>query len=354
VVHAAERVYFGTYTKQGEGIYTALFDQETGTFSLPELAARATNPTYLALAPDGRTLYAAIEHQGGAVAAFHVGPDGKLIPLNEQSSQGAGACHLTLDPSGQNLFVANYSSGSISQLPVQANGALGDATKVIAFSGSGPHQTRQSKAYSHFVGVQGRRLYSCDLGSDKVWCFQWPGLEPADPPFASLPPGSGPRHMAFSPNGRFAYVNGELGLTVSSFAIAPNGALHRLETVPVLPEGVGHPEDTTSAIVLDPTGRWLLVPTRRHDSISVFEVREDGRLRRTSTVPSIVKTPRSIAFSPNGKWLIAAGQTDNVALTFAFDPTNGQLTPTQSMITVPSPVCVLFDSQIQLGTKPSF
>ncbi len=343
--------YLGTYTKPGksEGIYFGRLDTETGRLGPVVLAGKAVNPSYVALSPDGRHLYSTTEENGGAVAAFAVSADGRLTLLNTSATGGTGTCHVWVDAAGRNVLSADYSSGTVASMPVKADGSLGERTGFAKLEGSGPDPKRQARAYAHgiYSGLADKYAYVCDLGSDKVWTFRFDAargaLTPAAPPFASVPPGGGPRHLALHPSGNFAYVNNEMGLTVTAFARdAATGALTALETVPTLPAGTDTVGVTTAEIFCHPTGKWLYVSNRGHDSIATYSIAADGRLHFLEAAPAQVKVPRGFAIDPNGRWLITAGQDDHKIAVLKIDSATGRLTPTGHTAEVGSPVCVLF------------
>ncbi len=343
--------YIGTYTGPGkaDGILFSRLNTETGALAPAELAVAATNPSFLAVSPNGKTLYAALENKPSAVAAaFRIEPDGKLILINEQSTEGAGACHVWVGAG--HVFISNYSTGSIICYPIQEGGGLGGRTDFVAFTGSGPNPARQNKPHAHgmITDPEGKFAYACDLGTDKVWSFRFDSstgkLAPATPPAGQVPPGGGPRHMALSRDGKFLYVNNEMGLSVTVFSRnAHSGALTELQTLRTLPSDV--PDDgavKTSEIALHPNGKWLYVSNRTHDSITVYETGADGRLSLVEIAPSQTQVPRGFAIDPTGKWLVVAGQKDNTVTSLRIDPTTGKLTPSGHRIAAATPVCIAF------------
>ncbi len=343
--------YLGTYTKPGqsEGIYVGTLDTATGKLGPLTLAAKATSPSFVALSPDGRFLYAAMEAGGGAVGAFAVGPDGKLAQLNQQPSGGGGACHVWVDATGKTVLVANYGGGSIAAFPVQPDGSLGQRTAFAQFEGSGPVAKRQEKPHGHsvYTDAANKFVYSCDLGTDKVWIFQFDPakstLTPAEPAFATVPPGGGPRHLAIHPNGKFAYANNELSMSVTAFSRdAETGAMKELQTLSTLPEGTPTKGVSTAEIFCHPSGKWLYVSNRGHDTIATYAIADDGQLTWIEAAPAQVKVPRGFAIDPTGQWLIAAGQDDHKIAVLKIDPATGKLTPTDQTAQVGAPVCVLF------------
>lgn len=343
--------YLGTYTRPGksQGIYSGTLDTATGRLGPVTLAAEAKSPSFLALSPDGRFLYAAMESGGGSVGAFAVGADGKLGALGERPSGGAGACHVWVDATGRTVLVANYGGGSIAAFPVKADGSLGERTAFVQFQGSGPNARRQEKPHGHaiYTDAANRFVYACDLGTDKVWIFKFDpaksALAPAEPAFASVPPGGGPRHLAFHPSGKFAYVNNEMTMTVTAFARdAATGALKELHTVGTLPEGARTEGASTAEIFCHPGGKWLYVSNRGHDSIATYAIGADGRLTWIEAAPAGVKVPRGFGIDPTGQWMIVGGQDDDRIAVLKLDAATGRLSATEQSAAVGSPVCVVF------------
>ncbi|HUT88209.1 MAG TPA: lactonase family protein [Thermoguttaceae bacterium] len=349
-------VYVGTYTGgDSRGIYRCRLDLGTGTLRSLELAAETLNPSFLALHPSGRFLYAVGEignfggGKTGAVSAFRIEPkSGKLTPLNQQPSRGTGPCHLTVDRTGRNVLVANYGSGSVACLPIGDDGRLGDATSFVQHEGSSVNPQRQQGPHAHVVELDAanRFAFVADLGLDKILIYRLNAdrgqLTPNDPPSAAVAPGAGPRHFAFHPTGRFAYVINEIDSTVTAFGYdAQRGALEPLETVPTLPEGFTG-KSTTAEIVVHPSGRFLYGSNRGHDSLVIFAVdARTGKLRYVGHEPTQGKAPRNFAIDPSGDYLLAANQgTDNVVV-FRIDANTGELRPTGHSLEVPKPVCLV-------------
>ena len=345
---AVEPFYLGTMTgKSGsKGIYYGTLDPETGKLGPVTLAAQAKDPGFLALAPDKKFLVAALDQ---SVGSFQVEPGGKLKALNEEPSGGDGSCHVSLDSRGGVAFVANYGGGSIAAFDVAENGVIGKRFALVPFTGSGPDPVRQKRPFAHsiYADPADKFVYACDLGTDSVWIFKLDPsastLTPANPPSAKVPPGSGPRHLAFSPDGRLIYVVNEMGVSVTTFARdLVSGALTPRDTVSALFPGKATGHDTAAEICLQPSGRWLYASVRGCDVIAVFAVGPDGSLKLIQNVPSVAKFPRSIAVDPSGRWLISAGQNDSRIAVLAIDPATGLLTPTDQTALVGSPICVLF------------
>ena len=343
--------YIGTYTKPGksEGVYVSRLDTGTGKLGAVELAGKAASPSFVALSPDGKHLYAAIEDGGGSVGAFAVGAGGKLTALNQQPAGGGGTCHIWVDATGRNVLAANYGGGSIVCFKTNADGSLGARSAFVQFEGTGPDKRRQEKPHAHaiYTDPANQFVYACDLGTDSVWTFRFDAekgtLTPAEPAAAKVPPGGGPRHLAIHPNGKFAYVNNEMTLSVTAFSRDPaSGALTAMHTLPTLPEGTPTAGVSTAEIFCHPTGKWLYASNRGHDSIAVYAIAADGKLAWIETAPAQVKVPRGFGIDPTGKWLVAAGQGDDKIAVLKIDPATGKLTPNGSTAEVGAPVCILF------------
>ncbi len=341
--------YIGTYSGAGKqtGILLSTLDSKSGAITEPRTVAELENPSFLAIPPDGKFLYAAIEHEGGAVAAFRIREDHSLVPLNTKSSRGKGACHVWAD--GAHVVVSNYSSGNVNCFPVLPDGSLGDATADVSFSGSGPDAKRQQKPYAHaaITTPDGRFVYVCDLGTDHVWIFRLDPdsgkLIPAEPDKGSVPPGGGPRHLALSPKGDFLYVNNEMGLSISAFARDyQTGALKLIQTIPTLPGEAVREGATTSALAIHPSGRWLYVSNRGHNSISVYDILADGTLRFSQNSPSTADMPREFSIDPSGTWLLVAGQKDGVLVPMRINATDGTIIPAGRLQTNSIPVSLAF------------
>ena len=347
------RFYLGTYTKgptDGQGIYLGTIDTKTGKLGPISLAVTAENPSFVALSTDGKYAYAAMEGSSGLVGAYAVQPDGTLKFLNSQPASGKGTCHVSVDTAGKHVFAANYSSGDIVIFPVQADGSLGAQTDFKAFAGSGPDTGRQKGPHAHFIQADpaGQFVYACDLGTDKIWIFALDAakgtLTPTDPPSASVPPGGGPRHLAFDPKAKFAYVNNEMGLSVTAFSRdEKTGQLTPLQTVPTIPADTAHTANvSTSEIVCHPSGKWLYVSNRVANTIAVYSLGKDGGLSLIQEAPALVQIPRGMALDPTGHWLVTAGQNNGRLAVLKVNQKTGLLSATDSSAEVPAPVSVVF------------
>jgi 6-phosphogluconolactonase len=343
-------VYIGTYTgPQSKGIYALRFDASTGKVDPPVLAGELNRPSYLTIHPNRRYLYAVSEAGNSTVTAFEINSKtGVLTLLNTVSAKGSSACHLVVDQTGKSMVVANYGNGGVAMFRVGADGRLSESTQQIQHSGTGPDRNRQRGPHAHgvYLSPDNRFVFVPDLGVDKIFGYR---LDPAqatltanDPPFAEVPPGSGPRHFAFHPNGKFAYSVNEMKSSVTAFSYdKAKGALTSLGTFANLPEdftGV----DNSAEIDVDPAGKFVYASNRGHDSITIYKIGGKGTLTTVDRVPTQGKTPRGFKIDPTGRYLIAANQDSNSIVVFKRNPSTGKLTPTGQTFTVGSPVCVVF------------
>ena len=348
----AFRVYFGTQAKGEQcGIYMALFDTQAGTLGEAIRVSDSVRPGFIVIHPDGKHLYAteatgsAPAGESGFVSAYRIEADGMLTDLNTQPSGGLGPCHISLDPAGKYLLVANYRGGSCAVLPILPNRTLGQPTSIRRHSGSGPNLKRQEKAHAHSFTCDpsGQFALAADLGLDQILIYRLKSgsLTPADPPFALTAPGAGPRHLTFDASGRFVYACMELNGTVSVYAYE-SGTLREIQTLPTLPDDFSG-ANTTSEVCLTPDGRFLYVGNRGHESLAIFEVStETGKLTALGHEPTRGKHPRHFNIDPTGQFLIAANaHTDNVVV-FRIDKETGQLEFTGSEIRVPAATCIQF------------
>lgn len=350
-------MYVGTYTVRGsKGIYAYRYDTVSGKIEDLGLAAETPSPSFVVVHPNRKFLYAVNEthdYQGqpsGIVSAFSIDEKtGKLTLLNQVASRGEDPCHISLDHTGKFVLVANYTGGNISVYPVQEGGRLGEASEFIQHHGSGPNHERQEKAHAHWIDLSAdnRFALNADLGMDEIFVYRFDAskgkLAPNDPPFAKVAPGAGPRHMAFHPNGRFAYVIDELNSTVTAFSYnAKAGMLRQLQSVSTLPKNFTG-ENSTAEVAVHPNGKFLYASNRGHDSLAVFAIDPArGTLKFVEHVSVKGKTPRHFEIDPTGKRLIVANQESDNIVEFAIDQATGKLTPTGVEIKVPAPVCIKF------------
>jgi 6-phosphogluconolactonase len=350
--------YFGTYTgAKSKGIYAASFDAASGQLGAPELAVETKSPSFLAVHPNERFLYAVGEgttlegKRSGAVSAFALDkPSGKLSLLNQQPSGGLGPCHLSLDSKGRCLLVANYGGGSVALLPVRKDGSLGEPVSTIQHVGSSVNPQRQAGPHAHFItpSPDDRFALCSDLGLDQVLVYRLDSkramLVANDPPFVSVKPGAGPRHLAFLPNGKSGFVINEMASSITAFAYdAKRGMLTERQTVSTLP--AGHPGTSTSCaeVAVHPSGKFVYGSNRGHDSIVAFAVNaKSGGLNYVAHEPTGGKTPRHFAIDPTGQWLLAENQASDNVVVFRIDLQSGRLSSTGQTVEVPSPVCAVF------------
>jgi 6-phosphogluconolactonase len=351
-------VYVGAYTGPGraEGISVFQMNGSTGALAHVQTLAGIENPSFLALHPQRPYLYAVNEvasyqgQPGGAVSAFGVDTaTGRLSLLNQQASHGTLPCHLSLDPSGAFVLVANYGSGSLAVLPVQEDGRLGPATDVVQHAGRGPHPRRQEGPHAHFITPDpaGAFILACDLGIDRIMIYRLDHaqgkLVANEIPYGQVSSGAGPRHLAFHPSGRYAYVINELDSTVSAFAYdGARGALQVIQTVSTLPPDF-HGANTCAHVLVHGGGRFLYGSNRGHDSIAIFAIDQDtGRLSPVGHEPTRGRTPRNFNVDPSGAFLLAANQNSNSIVTFRIDPVSGRLAAAGPVTESPAPVCIQF------------
>ena len=349
-------VYIGTYTgPKSKGIYAYRYDAAAFKLDAIGLVGEMVRPSFLTLHPNGRFLYAVSElgndgRENGSITAFRIDRNsGALTALNTVSSGGGGACHLVVDKTGKSLLVANYGTGSVAAFAVNPDGRLSGPTTLMQHSGASVDRRRQGGPHAHAVvlSADNRFVFVPDLGLDRIFSYRLDPatahLTPNDPPFVAVKPGSGPRHFAFSPGGRFAYSVHEMGSMVTAFAYeAASGKLTQLQTISTLPADF-HGEDNSAEIEVDAKGRFLYASNRGHDSIAVFAIEPKlGTLSVVENVATQGRTPRNFKIDPTGRYLFAANQDSNNIVIFSIDPETGRLAPTGQVLQVQSPVCVLF------------
>lgn len=375
-------VYFGTYTgfkyvhhskpfgigqSHSKGIYVSRFNSETGKLSPPELAAPIINPSFLAIRPDHRFLYAVAEDpqsvgppldHASYVSAFAIEPgSGKLRLLNTLPTGGTSTCFLSLDKTGRYVFLANFGSGSISVLRVRPDGSLGEETAFIQDLGHSINPSIQAGPHPHsiLVSPDNRHVIVSDLGLDKVFIYNFDAatgrLSPPDAPFVSIRPGAGPRHFVFAPSGRFGYQLSEMGALVSVFSWnAAQGTLTPVQDMSTTPSDF-HGSTHSAEIEISPDGRFLYESNRRTvsefvrgpETIGVFAIDPStGRLTEVQQILSGGAMPRSFALDPTGAWLLAANEWTNNIVVFRVDKTTGKLTRSGDSIDVDTPVCIQF------------
>lgn len=352
-----DRLFIGTYTtgeSPSQGVYTTLFDSQAGTLTKPELAAESINPSFLAIHPKEPFLFAVNEVSEGpgrgnaAVSAFRIASHGQLELINQQESLGGAPCHCNVDATGRFLLVANYVGGNIVVFPIQSDGALGQPTCNIQHTGSSVNAARQLGPHAHSINLSSdnRFAYAADLGIDQVRIYRFDAARGLLTPAAgtdsvSAPPGGGPRHFSIHPSGNFAYTNNELTTEVTVFQRdAENGSLVSIQNISTIPKDFDGRRSTAECLV-HPTGRFLYVSNRGHDSIAIFSI--DGRTGKLTPV-AVTHTggqePRNFFIHPDGKWLLAENQNSDTVNVFSINLNTGAITPTSNTIQVGRPVCI--------------
>ncbi len=353
----AARFYVGTYTgTTSKGIYQGWLDVPTGGLRTDIAANNVTNPSFLVVTPSGRFLYAVNEvekyngAEQGSVSAFAVNESsGALKFLNTQASGGRGPCHIALDRGGNHVFVANYTSGTAAAFPMLKDGGLAPASSIVTHHGSGPNHDRQEGPHAHCVAVSldNRFVIVADLGIDRLMVYAFDAkngtLTPAAHPFVEMVPGSGPRHIAFHPDGKNLYVITELTSTVVLLSYdASTGRMEPRQTVSTLPSEF-HGENTAAEVCTDARGRFLYCSNRGHDSIAVFRIDPASRhLTLVQHQSSLGRNPRNFALDPSGSFLVAANQRSDSIVSFSIDGEHGKLTPAGQMMKIAQPVCIQF------------
>jgi len=353
-----ELLYVGTYTDDGrpDGIALVRIDRRSGQLRLVGSVASGANPSFLAIHPTGRVLYAVNEveqYNGratGAVSAFAIAGDtGALTKLGEEPSEGGAPCFVSVDGSGRAVLIANYVGGSVALLPIQSDGVLAPATSVVKHAGSGPNADRQSEPHAHCIVADpsNRFALAADLGADRVFVYRLDvdgkALRRVEGGDAVMRAGAGPRHIAFHPTLPLVFVACELDSTVVSFRFEnARGALSPLETRSTVPaewSGTNYPAD----IHVAPSGRTLYVSNRGHNSLAVFSLAAStGALSLVQVVSTGGDWPRNFTLDPTGRWVLVANQRSNSIVVFGRDEESGKLTPTRQRIELPSPVCLRF------------
>jgi 6-phosphogluconolactonase len=351
--------YVGTYTEDGsksKGIYAYRFDANNAEIIPLGLAAETTNPSFVALHPNGRFLYAVNEvpnYKGpnsGGVSAFSIDrATGKLTFLNEVASRGADPCYITVDKTGKYVLVANYTGGSVAVFPVLDDGKLGEASAFVQHTGKGTNPERQEGPHAHSIDLSPDNRFAMvdDLGLDQLLVYKFDAakgsLTANQPAFAKLDAGAGPRHFALHPSGKFAYVIAEMGHTVTAFSNDPaTGRLRTLQTISTLPKDFKGRNDDAE-ISVHPSGKFLYASNRGEDTIAIYAIDQTkGTLTQTGSVPTGGKEPRNFEIDPTGHFLFAANQLSDNVVIFRIDAKTGNLTATGQVFEVGRPVCIRF------------
>ncbi len=353
----SELLYVGTYTGEGrtDGIHLVRMNRSSGKLQQLGSVESGANPSFLAIHPNGRVLYAANEianydgTKSGAVSAFDIASDsGELTRRNEQASGGGAPCYVSVDRGGKFVLVANYSGGSVALLPLR-DGLLSPATDVRQHTSTEPRPTGREAAHAHCIitDPSNRFVLAVDLGLDRVFVYRLDAeaksLRHVDGGGVVMHSGAGPRHIAFHPTLPLVFVANELDSTVSTLRFdAERGTLSSLDTRSTIPAGWptrNYPGD----IHVAPSGRTLYISNRGHNSIAVFSIAEStGALALEQVISTGGDWPRNFSLDPTGRWLLVANQRSGSIVVLARDPETGLLSPTSEGLALPRPACVRF------------
>jgi 6-phosphogluconolactonase len=358
-VVSAQIMYVWTYTNpqsKAKGIYAYRFDAKTGKLADMGLMAETPSPSFLALHPNGRFLYAINEvntfqgKKAGSATSYAVDrTSGKLTQLNQVSTGGPGPCHLIVDATGKTLLVANYAGGSFASFPIMADGKLGEAASLVQDTGSSIDKARQGEPHGHSVNLpkSNKFMLGADLGTDKVMIFKLDAANGKiianDPPSASVKPGSGPRHLVIAPDQKHVYVVNEMGSSVSTMDFDSNtGAMKEVDVVSTLPADFKG-QSACAEIAIDAAGKFVYASNRGHDSIAVFAVDpKTARLKLIQNESSGGRTPRAFVLDPSGNWVVAGNQDTNNIAVLKVDKGTGKLTATGGKYDLGAPVTFVF------------
>jgi 6-phosphogluconolactonase len=325
-------------------------DLSTGAMEL-EGATASENPSFLALSPDDRFLYAVNEADPAEVTAFSIdAKTGDLTLLNKVPAGGSAPCHVVVDGSGKHVLIATYGGGNVSSFPIGEDGSLGTATAFVQHKRT-PADESGPNAHSINLSADNRFAFVVDLGLNKVFIYHFDAakgtLVPHEQPSVSLKPGAGPRHFAFHPDGQYAYVINEKDSTMTAFAYnAEHGTLREIQTQTTLPAGVE--QSWTAEVQVEPSGRFVYGSNRGHasipvDSIAVFAVAPDkGTLTLVEHEPTQGKFPRGFGIDPTGQFLVVGNEQSDTIVVLRINQKTGGLEPTGHVLSVPKPVCVKF------------
>ncbi len=344
-------LYLGTYTGRSpaEGIYYAELDLSSGQLDKFKLAVKTDNPSFITIHPSGKFLYAVAEKRAGEVKAFAINRKTKELQLlNQRSSHGSSPCHLVLDNGGKYLFVANYSSGSIAVFPIKADGSLAKASSVIQHKGASITK-RQRGPHPHCIVLSpdNRFVYVADLGLDKIMIYRFDAatgrLQANNPPFIKLKPGTGPRHLAFHPNGKFLYLISELEQQITLFRRnRQTGALTMIQNISTLPADFKG-SSWCAEVMVDPRGQFLYGSNRGHDSIVIYRIDQStGKLKLLGYQTQGIDNPRHFNITPDGSYCLVGNQDDDNIVVFKVARRTGLLQPTSYSLNIGKPVCIKF------------
>jgi len=339
--------YIGTYTKgDSKGIYSFTLDAANGKITDVKAAASLENPTYLTISEDNQYLYSvAKEGNSGGVAGYRILESGELSLINNQHSEGASPCHVSVNKENSLLLSANYHKGSADSYRLNPeNGEIQAVLSSIFHEGSGPDE-RQEKAHTHYSGFTPDEKYAAviDLGIDQLITYSFDNGKLVEKSILTIAPGSGPRHLTFHPNGEYAYLMTEFSSEVLVLKYQPeDGSFQQLQAVSTLPDDFKE-NNQGSAIHISSDGKFVYAANRGHDSIAVFEVKpESFELSFVERISTEGNWPRDFVLDPSEKYLIASNQNSSNVVLYSRDKETGRLTLLDSEVKIPDPVCVKF------------
>lgn len=351
-----EIFYAGTYSDRGsKGIYVYAFNREKGIFTELQAVTEGKSPNFLAIHPGKKYLYAVYSEgkekidQNGRVMSFSIDPaTGFLTKINEVSAEGRGPAHISVDPKGRYVYVSNYGEGNFSVFKVGADGSLGKPTAIVKHTGSSVNAGRQSAPHVHSIipSADGNFIYVSDLGIDKIMIYKVDGntgaITEASTPSSSNTPGSGPRHFAIHPNGKFGFSAEELTSTISSYKMDQStGAMLPLESVSMLPADYKRESSSAADIHLSPDGKFLYASNRGHESLVIYSVNAStGKLKLVGFEDTRGKHPRNFCVDNRGEYVFVANRdTDNITV-FKRDRKTGKLQFKGEGAKTPAVVCI--------------
>ena len=355
---AQTTAYVGTYTQgdsSSEGIYVVPMDK-AGGLGTPVLAASLENPSFVAIHPQRPLLYAVSEIGSGGpesigIAAFSIGPDGKLTKLNERSTGGAAACHVTVDPSGRCVGVANYTGGSCALFPILEDGSLGEVGSFLQHTGhSGENARRQEAPHAHSINFNqdGTQAFVADLGKDQILLYDVDPasgtMKPSQQAFLQLPPGGGPRHFCFHPDFDIAFSNLELTSQVALLHYDREQRTLKLgQVLDTIPESAKGQGNSTAECLVHPAGKFLYVSNRGHNSLAMFSINAaEKTFQPLGNTPSEGEIPRGFGITADGQWLVVGNQKTGNVVSMSIDQQTGKLTPAGRKLPIDAAVNVRF------------
>lgn len=336
------RVYLGTYTEnESKGIYQCELNLKDGSLSAATLAVETNSPSFLAFHPNQKFLYA-VNESDASISAYSIDrTTGNLATLNSQPSQGGAPCHLFVDSTGKHVLAANYSGGSCISIPIEVDGKLSTSSSFQQ------HQGPKKNAHSIHLDRANKFALCCDLGLDQVVIHSFDPMRGTLMPHGTFdtPKGTGPRHFAWSLDGKSAYINGESNMTIIACDYdADKGMLKQREILSTLPKDEDRKGGSTAETVVHPSGKFVYVSNRDpYNSIAVFSIDpKTNKLTAAGHQSEGIQTPRNFAIEPTGEYMLVANQAGGKVIVFRINPSTGQLTPTGSSVKVANPVCVRF------------